>query len=249
MKTGIVSVAMSLFVVFGAAAQTEKTPSVKGGKAHQLKPKADPEATKLLTEARQNRALWKDFPGFSADIEVNLDSKISKGKVVIDAKGGIHFENLDKAAERWARQVLATDVDHRLGAQTEPTACIFSDDDKNNPLGRSVTLLGDGMGSIYRVRDKQIVVVNRQVDKLRFAITVLQTTLNQEGKYLPGSFVVHYWDAESGDLRKTDAFTHVWKRIGDFDLPDTTRIVSTSRQVSVKSLALSNQELVSKKKQ
>ena len=143
----------------------------------------------------------KEFPGFAADIEVNLDGKIAKGKVAIDSKGGIRFENLDKAAERWARQVLTTDVDHRLGAETEPTACVFTDDDKTNPLGRSVTLLGNGMGSIYRVRDKQIVVVNRKADNIRFAITVLQSTLNKEGKYLPGSFVVHYWDAESGDLR------------------------------------------------
>jgi hypothetical protein len=71
----------------------------------------------------------------------------------------------------------------------------------------------------------------------------LQTSLNEEGKYLPGSFVVHYWDAVSGDLRKTDAFTHVWKRVGNFDLPATTRVVSTSRQVSVKSLTLSRHEL------
>jgi hypothetical protein len=208
----------------------------------QLKP--DPEASRLLAEARRNRALWKNFPGFTANIEVNLDSKISRGNLRIDAKGKVVLGHLDKAAERWARQVLTTDVDHRLNADIEETACVFTDDDAHNPLGRAVTLLGDGMGSMYRVRDKQIVVVNREVDKMRFAITVLQTTLNAEGKYLPGSFVVHYWDGEQGDLRKTDAYSHTWKRVGTFDLPLTTRIVTTSRQVSVKSMTLSNHHLL-----
>lgn len=247
MRTAIVSVAVYLTAVFGAAAQTEKTPGVKGGKAHQLQPKADPEASRLLTEASKNRAIWQDFPGFSADIEVNIDSKISKGKVGIDAKGGIRIENLDKAAERWAMQVLTTDIDHRLNA-VGPKGGFFTDKDTDHPLGRSITLVGDGMGSHYRVRDKQIIVVQRQMEKIRFAITMMQTTFNKEGKYLPSSFIVHYWDTESGDLRKTDAYTHVWKRVGDFDLPATTRIVSTSRQVSVKSLALSNHEFPSKDK-
>jgi hypothetical protein len=245
MRTGIVSAAVSLFVVMGAGAQTERKPDVTGEKARPQK-KADPEATKLLTEARQNRALWKDFPGFSADAEVNLDGKVSKGKVTIDARGAIRFEGLEKAAQGWARQVLALDVDHRLNAETGPTACYFTDDDRANPLGRAVTLLGDGMGSVYRVRDRQVVVVNRMMDRTRFAITVLHSTLNAEGKYLPGSFVVHYWDADSGDLRKTEAFTHAWKRVGDFDLPATTRVVSTSRQVSVKCLTLTNHALLSK---
>ena len=56
MKTGIASVAMSLFLAFGAAAQRRR-PGEKGGKAHQLQPKADPEATNLLTEARLNRGV------------------------------------------------------------------------------------------------------------------------------------------------------------------------------------------------
>lgn len=245
MRTAIVSTAMFLSTAFAAPAQSDKTSGVKG-KAHGLLPKADPDATRLLTEARANRALWKNFPGFAADIEVNLDGKISKGKVAIDARGGIVLRDLHDAAERWAREVLATDIDHRLNAETEPTACVFTDDDTSHPLGRSVRLLGDGMGSVYRVRDRQIVVVNRRMGKMRFSITVLQTASNKDGKYLPSSFVVHYWDVATGDLRKTDAFTHAWKRVGDFDLPAYTRVVSTSRDVSVKSLTLSNHAMIGK---
>ena len=43
--------------------------------------KADPLATKLLADARAARAQWEKFPGFTADIEINFDGKISQGKV------------------------------------------------------------------------------------------------------------------------------------------------------------------------
>lgn len=243
MKSLMLFFTLLLAVTLVPQVNGQKVPAGKEGKTPETK-KADPEASRLLAEARQNRALWKDFFGFSADIEVNIDGTISRGSVTIDSKGNIKLDKLDKPAERWARQVLTTDVDHRLSAETGETACFFTDTDLTNPLGRAVTLIGDGMGSVYRVRDKQIVVVNRSVDKMRFAITVLHSTLNGEGKYLPGSFIVHYWDAESGDLRKTDAYTQTWKRIGHFDLPLTTRIVSSSRQVSVRSMTLSNHLLV-----
>jgi hypothetical protein len=205
---------------------------------------ADPEATRLLSEARANRALWKAFPGFTADVEVNLDGKLRHGTVSISAQGKIKLENLDQPAEKWVRQVLALDVAHRLNADSEVTPCAFADDDRDNPLGRAIVLLGDGMGSMYRVRDKQIMVVNRTMDRLRFAITVLETSHNKEGKYLPSSFVVHYWDGEHGDLKKTESYTQTWRRVGNFDLPLTTRTISTSREISAKSMTLSNHRLL-----
>src|SRR5262249_24905228 len=47
---------------------------------------ADPAATKLLAEARAARALYHNFPGFSADIEVNLDGKATRGRVEVSDK-------------------------------------------------------------------------------------------------------------------------------------------------------------------
>ena len=41
---------------------------------------ADPEATKLLADARAARANWDHFPGFKADMEVNIDGKVFRSR-------------------------------------------------------------------------------------------------------------------------------------------------------------------------
>ncbi len=206
--------------------------------------KADPEATRLFQEARAARALWASFPGFTADIEVNRDGKVSRGTVQIDSTGKVTLHKLDREAERWARPVLASTVGHRLDSGPGKPACVFVDDQARHPLGRAVRLLGDGMGSNYRIRDRQVVVVNRRAGKVRFSITLLESRLNKEGKYLPTSFVVHTWDADTGSLRQTEAHSHTWKRLGRFDLPVMTRVVTTGRESSARTITLSNHKLL-----
>src|SRR5438094_7139729 len=81
--------------------------------------KEDPAATKLLAEAIAARAVWKDFPGFTADLEVNRDGKIVKGSVEVSAKGKVEVKikdegkEADKLASK-AKETLASVVGHRL---------------------------------------------------------------------------------------------------------------------------------------
>lgn len=226
-------------------AEDRKPPIRTEGRAHNL-PKPSAEAARLFAEARAARASWKAFPGFSADVQVNLDGKTSRGKVQVDAMGKVKFDQLDRAAETWARPILTADVGHRLESESGSTACAFADEDANHPLGRAITLIGDGMGSAYRIRDKQIAVVNRKMGKSCFSITLLESQFNKEGKYLPRSFIVHYRDADRGELQRTDAYSNTWTRVGSFDLPVMTRVVSTSREVSARSITLSNHKLTGK---
>src|SRR5262245_57997163 len=75
---------------------------------------ADPAATKLLAEARAARAAWANFPGFRADIEVNLDGQVSKGLLEVDAAGKVHLKGIDKDAETWAKYTLRSLINHRM---------------------------------------------------------------------------------------------------------------------------------------
>jgi len=221
-------------------------------------PKADPAATKLLAEARAARALWKDFPGFNADIEVNFDGKASKGKVQVSPEGKLKLEGLDKDQEAWTRRELGSIVGHRLDSGSpRDTPCAFTDDVKDHPLGRSIRVLNDELHSSYRVRGKEIVVVNRTMKDRRFTITVLESIANADGKYLTTSFVVDYWNLESGELLRSDAFSQTWTRVGKFNLPVLTRLIGAAREkpagaaggdaepgYSAKSLTLSNHKLL-----
>ena len=229
-----------------------------GGTADEAKaekPKEDPAASKLLADARAARALWKNFLGFAADIEINLDGKVSKGTVAVDANGKLKFDGVSKEAEAWAKPIFGSIVGHRLDSTPRDTPCAFVDDETTHPMGRRIRVLNDELHSGYRIKDEQILVVDRHVEGRKFTISVLENRKNAEGKYLPVSFAVDYWNPTSGELLRSDATFQSWKRVGSFDLPVTARIVtaekiavtgsdSWKRVPATRSLTLSNHKLV-----
>ena len=84
------------------------------------------------------------------------------------------------------------------------------------------------MGSSYRIKDRQITVVNRRIGKQNMTITVLDNDKNAEGQFLPHSYVVNYWDAATGKLNRVETFQERWRRIGSWDLPAMRSILTTS---------------------
>lgn len=231
----------------GAKDDTAKEPavSVKDKQdAEKQSGKADPLATKLLADARAARAQWEKFPGFTADIEFNFDGKVSRGTVKVEAKGKVRFEKLEGEAEAWAKRQLGSIVAHRIDDSASlNTPCAFADGEANHPLGRAITVLSDELHSSYRVRDRQIIVVNRQMKDARFSITILENRTNKEGKFLPASFVVHYWDTKTGDLEKTESHLQTWARVDGFDLPVTAQVITATKNLSTRSLTLSNHKV------
>jgi hypothetical protein len=219
------------------------------------KPKADPAASKLLADARAARAMWKDFPGFRADVELNLDGKVSKGKVEVDSAGKTHYTGLDKDAEAWAKPTLGSIVGHRLDGTARDTPCAFGDNDTNHPMGRLIRVLNDELHSGYRIRDNQIMVVDRNMHDRKFTISVLENRKNAEGKYLSVSFVVNYWNPTSGEFLRSDTNLQTWTRVGALDLPVMAKVVTAEKAdaaaksgdwkhvPATKSLTLSNHHL------
>jgi hypothetical protein len=233
------------------ATMTVALPGPRAG-ASADRPAADPEATRLLAEARAARALWTDFPGFTADVEINLDGKVSRAHLTVSDKGKVKLDGLDgadKQAVAWARGQLASAVSHRLdsGGETE-TPCAFADADTTHPLGRAIKVVSDEFDSGFRVRDRQILVVQRLMRDARFTITMLENRTTADGKYLPVSYVVDTWDLASGQLKSSDAFRQDWEHVGRFDLPRGVLVVSSSSgKQQARSLTLSNWKLLGEK--
>jgi hypothetical protein len=199
------------------------------------KAEADSAATKLLADARAARAQWDHFPGFRAKIEINLDGKVTQASVQVSPKGKVTIEAPGAAPEavKWAREELAQTVSHRLdNAAALDTPCAFLDDNADHPLGRAIRVLSDEFHSSYRVRDRQIIVVNRQMKESHFTITVMENRLNAEKKYLPVSYVVNSWEGKTEALKSSTTYHHTWERVGDFDLPATLLVVTAKRGVS-----------------
>jgi hypothetical protein len=213
---------------------------------------ANADATKLLAEARAARAQWEKFPGFRARMTIDIEGKITKGTVEVSPKGKVTIEakgDEKSDAVEWARGQIAQIVSHRLdNSASLDTPCAFVDDNKDHPLGRAIRVLNDEFHSSYRVRDRQIIVVNRQMKDSRFTITVMENKLNKEKKYLPACYVVNTWDGKTDALTSSAAYHQTWKRIGDYDLPSTLTIVmatgSAGSGQSARSLKLTTHDLL-----
>ena len=229
----------------GAAPREDRSFAV--ARKEEGKPKEDPAASKLLADARAARANWDNFPGFGADLEVNIDGKITRGSVDVDAKGKVTLSGLDNPAlEKETLRELRSIVSHRLdGSASLKTPCAFADDNADHPLGRAIRVLNDEFHSSYRVRDRQIIVVNRTMPGSRFTITVMENRLNEEKQFLPACYVVNTWDLKSDALKSSQTFHHQWVRVGKYDLPSSVLVVmatSDGKQAS-RRLGLSNHKL------
>jgi hypothetical protein len=212
---------------------------------------ADPEAVKLFEEALATRARWEKFPGFTAHIAGKVDGRSFEGEVTLDAKGEVQLETKEPAADSWVKEQLESLALHRGAGTTDKPAAErprpvlrFADDETDHPLGRLLIFEGGSFASSYRVKDKQLLVVNRLMGKQNMTITVLDNERNREGAFLPRSYTVQYWDAASGELRRTETVQQRWQRVGSWDLPaEHTVTNATSAGLSVRSFTLTRPQL------
>lgn len=130
------SVVLVLLGVFVARAQEQTSPVASKSSSTD---KADPLASKLLAEARAARAQWLRFPGFSADIEVNLDGQLSRGKLRISADRKVAFEDLDQSAHgprlflfpSWRTEpAAASGRTHRPLSSSSPQRLVYGQADR-----------------------------------------------------------------------------------------------------------------------
>jgi hypothetical protein len=209
---------------------------------------ADPAAAALFEEAVKARARWDGFPGFRARLTGQAGGRPFAGQVTVDADGTVQVQVDDATARAWVEGQMESVVLHRKagGGPGKSTQVFrFADEDTEHPLGRLLLVEGGRLASSYRVKDRQILVVNRHVGKEVMTILVLENERNREGAYLPRVYTVQYWDAAGGELRRTETVQERWRRVGSWDLPaGRTETISSSAGVGVRSFVLSGHELL-----
>jgi hypothetical protein len=216
---------------------------------------ADPAAVALFEEAVAARAQWRDFPGFTARIAGNLDGRRFAGRVTIEAGGDLTFTEDDPSRTEtvagWVDAQLASLIQHRLAPPKTPEPARpvvrFAETRDDHPLGRLLIFDGGRFASSYRIRDGQITVVNRQLGKENLTITALENERNTDGRFLPRSYTVQYWQSGTGRLLRTETVTDRWRRVGSWDLPATHSVTTaTDAGLSAQRFTLSGHELLKK---
>ena len=127
---------------------------------------ADPAAVKLFEDAVAARAQWKAFPGFQASVEGDIEGRSISGDVTVDAEGNVRIVAGDEPVADWVRDQLESIAMHRIargsGGDKHPGG-LFADEDDDHPLGRLLEFDGGQFASSYRVKDGQLLVVNRSL--------------------------------------------------------------------------------------
>lgn len=221
-----------------ANAETEKSSNAK----------ADPAAFALLKGAHDRRYVMPRTVGeVSGKVSLNDNGKMVAGEFTYSAKEGVTVkaEGGSSGSEEWLRGQISNIFGHRRGGEFAKTAdgmqpLTFSGVEDESPLGRQINL-NDGMKSFYRVKDRTVTEVTRTMGDARFTITVLDVDTVEGGKYLPRHFVVTYFDAKTGQLRRTESFTDAYVQTGDIWLPASRRVVTAENGTNVvRILELSN---------
>jgi hypothetical protein len=207
---------------------------------------ADAEAVTSFQRALAARATWEQFPGFSADVAGNVDGRPFSGKAKIAASGEVSLELDEGVVKPWVEEQLQSLVNHRLPPPKEGSRPVlrFGDQDKAHPLGRLLIFEGGQFASSYRVLDDRITVVNRRIGQQNMTITVLDDMRNTDGKQLPRSYTVQYWNAGDGALNRTESVSNRWTRVGRYDLPASVIVTAATKAgLSVRSIQLSKHRL------
>jgi hypothetical protein len=212
----------------------------------------DAKAVALFEEALATRAQWKDFPGFRAHIAGKVDGRPFEGDVTVEADGTVRVKTEEDVVKPWVTEQLESIVTHRVAGESSadrPKPVLrFADQETDHPLGRLLLFEGGRFASSYRVKDRQIAVVNRHLGRLSMTITVLDNERNVDGLFLPHTYTVQYWDAATGVLQRTETVQDRWQRVQAWDLPAShTVTVAAEAGLAVRSFQLSKHALLTSK--
>jgi hypothetical protein len=205
-------------------------------------------APALLEQARLARCTWRKFPGFQAQLAVEMVGFHGAGQLTVSADGDISLAGFPAGFDAKPVQgYLESLVQHRLADTGADENVEYVAESQPHPLGRLIRFIGDEkMQSSYRVRDRMVTQVNRVMGDVRFSIDVVDVQRDAAGKYLPRVFTVSYWDKASGSLRRTETHVNHWLAVGSFELPRSVSLVRANAEGDkVMQLEFSQHELLS----
>jgi hypothetical protein len=211
----------------------------------------DPNARALLRRAFEKTARWpSDFKGFTADLTININGKITSGPVMVKGPREVSVQLGDSDLQKWVQDQLGMIAVHRGPRSFEQSdgQYVLTMTEDGHPLG--VRLDIHGSNSFYRLKDDRITQINRKMAHpgmapFAFTINVEESAVTQDQKNLTTKYTVYYYAPADGRLNNVESFTDTHVRLGASDLPATRRISSFENgEVVVKVLTFTNHRLL-----
>ncbi|MEX0793795.1 MAG: DUF3386 family protein [Pirellulaceae bacterium] len=211
--------------------------------------RSEKSAQQLRRAAHDARAVWEQFPGFSAQINISTDSQSHSGEIIVADDFTYELKIADVAIQPWVNSKLRSVISHRKPGEAREYAVRLADQDATHAAGRLVEHT-DGSG-VFRIEDDLIREVHRKSDSAWFEISTLETEVTSEGKHLPRSTSVTYRDPKTGDIESNLSNRFSWIKVGDFHLPAEAYTVEVANggERSVRKITFTDHRLTAAKVQ
>lgn len=187
----------------------------------------DAAAERLLQQARENReVLSETFPGFRSKVTVRSDGRVYHGSCTFRLPGNVEVtmqgvEDLPDVTATISSMLMHRAPSSRATAQEAR----FGETDES-PLGREL-LLSDRQESAYRIRDGQIIQVDRRLGESRLVLTVLETRSTESGRYLPRHVFAVRFDPDTGSVLEAWTYISEFQQVEGEYLPKSRQVIRT----------------------
>lgn len=198
------------------------------------------DATHIFADARAVEAVWRCFPGFVADIDIELEGNIANGRVLVLRDGRVFLEHIAGCHRVWGNQKLNSIIRERMG-ECEKENRKWMRVNTSNRL--AICRSDDPFGSCVLIENKRIVAVDHRLAGSKQRLTTLKTMRNGDGKLLPVAQVLHSWHPHTSELEATEAMLLGWERVGGFDLPNSIQVLSAAPRPVMGRIVLTRHQL------
>ncbi|WP_088890819.1 DUF3386 family protein [Leptolyngbya ohadii] len=196
-------------------------------------------AEAIFREAYSHRYTWNEaFPGYSAQVKLRDGEQQFEGEAHLLPDYAV---TVQKSGSEDLRQIVAAQLQMTATHLTRSPFEQFHAHSQFEQAGQDETgavkieEMGDQADSFYRVKDQQIIQVNRTLGGLKVEVNTIDSMQTDEG-YLPVRFQVIFRDATTGDVIERDDIRDSYEKVGDYYLLGKREIRSGVEERSVNKL-------------
>jgi hypothetical protein len=186
-------------------------------------------ARDLFRAAYENRYTWDaDFPGFAADFVLTLGEATHTGTCSVGKDLSVTVETSDPKAKEWLTNQLRDVVTHRKRSDFETAhgKHEFSFEGEADETGAvPIRVGGDAMGSHYKVRDNQVVQVNRVMGPMGFTINHL-AKLDTGSGYISTAYNAVFRNPKTGEITRQSKFEEEYVDLAGYWVPSRQTVHS-----------------------
>jgi hypothetical protein len=207
-------------------------------------------AQELFQAAYENRYTWdKNFPGYSADVQLTLGDRTFSGQVQVNADFSTAVTGIDdKEASDFVKNQLWEIAIHRVRRTFAETHSknTFEYGDTDDTGAIEILIGGKASGDKYKLRNNEVCMVHRKIHGTVVTIHTFSSHDTGAG-YLSHQYDSVYSDPNTGAVTGAKTlFTDNYEQVGDYVILNE-RIIASEDEGKSAQLRFNNFQLLAVK--